>query len=261
MVLDPFPKEVELEVVDVSCAGRENGQVQVVNKEEFTNYRINEEEYLPNSSFQGLASGAYTLWARDQFGCEVEQSFVIEAPYELLIDLVNELRIDYGIPLMIEYEVLNGSAPYSFQWSTKEQNVLSCYTCENPEINAVKTDIIELEIIDQLGCVGTARSNVFILKDWKVMVPTGFTPNSDGNNDRLLVHGSPNITIKSFEVFNRWGELLFFEGDFPINDKNYGWDGFYRGKPVVSDTYLWKINALLPDGKEQSFFGNSNLIR
>ena len=53
------------------------------------------------------------------------------------------------------------------------------------------------------------------LCDITIHVPTGFTPNKDGNNDKFGVFGLEKY-IKTYElyVFNRWGEVIFRSEDF-----------------------------------------------
>ncbi|HHB51963.1 MAG TPA: T9SS type B sorting domain-containing protein, partial [Saprospiraceae bacterium] len=90
--------------------------------------------------------------------------------------------------------------------------------------------------------------------------PTGFSPNGDGFNDELLVHGYENTTITSFRVFDRWGELVYERTDFSVNDV-LGGDGDFRGKPVAAGVYIWAIEAVLPDGETTFYEGETSLLR
>ncbi len=68
------------------------------------------------------------------------------------------------------------------------------------------------------------------------IIPTGFTPNGDGKNDAWVIDNMnlfPNVEI---EVYNRWGEQLFY------SKGNYiPWMGTYNGKPVPVGTYYYVI--------------------
>ncbi len=66
-------------------------------------------------------------------------------------------------------------------------------------------------------------------------VPAFFTPNNDGFNDFWIVESTENIEITAIFVFNKYGQLL--KQLFP----NQGWDGTYNGKPMVADSYWYKI--------------------
>jgi gliding motility-associated-like protein len=62
--------------------------------------------------------------------------------------------------------------------------------------------------------------------------------------------------IKFFRVFNRWGELVF-----ETNIIAEGWNGVYKGKLQVSDTYTWTCEAVTNCGKTIMRSGNSLLLR
>ncbi|MFM9949043.1 MAG: T9SS type B sorting domain-containing protein, partial [Saprospiraceae bacterium] len=94
-----------------------------------------------------------------------------------------------------------------------------------------------------------------------VAVPTGFTPNGDGANDRLLVHGQEGTTIRTFRIYDRWGELLYEARDFEVNDDNFGWDGSFIGKMMNGGVYLWYVDAEYADGVREVFKGQTTLIR
>ena len=76
---------------------------------------------------------------------------------------------------------------------------------------------------------------------YAVYLPNTFTPNGDNKNDIFKVEGE-NIGMLnfSFEVYNRWGELIFFT-DNPYE----GWNGKDKSNSdyVQNGVYLWKVKA------------------
>jgi len=102
---------------------------------------------------------------------------------------------------------------------------------------------------------------IFVDKPKLVVVPTGFTPNNDGFNDLLIVHGKPGTTILDFQIFDRWGEMIFQDKDFPVNSLNNGWNGEFRSKQMNSGVFIWYVVALHEDGTEEVFSGQTTLIR
>jgi gliding motility-associated-like protein len=73
-------------------------------------------------------------------------------------------------------------------------------------------------------------------------LPTAFTPNDDGINDRYkpVIYG---VTEMEYEIFSRWGELLY-RGNATDN----GWDGTYQDAPVQEDAYLIYVHYTYPSG-------------
>ncbi|MCB9252929.1 MAG: PKD domain-containing protein [Flavobacteriales bacterium] len=66
----------------------------------------------------------------------------------------------------------------------------------------------------------------------RLFLPTAFTPNDDGINDRFKPI-TYNVSFMRYKIYNRWGELLH---DGNINDD--GWDGMYQGSPAQPDAYM-----------------------
>jgi len=95
------------------------------------------------------------------------------------------------------------------------------------------------------------------------MVPTGFTPNGDNNNDILIVHGkSKNIVrINEMNIYDRWGETVYQNTNFVINDTTTGWDGTFRGAEMEGGIYVWVLEVQFEDGSTDTFSGQTTLIR
>ncbi len=87
-------------------------------------------------------------------------------------------------------------------------------------------------------------------------VPSAFTPNGDGRNDRLKpVITSPHATVESFSIYNRWGQRVYSW------DKR-GWDGAFGGNPADVGTYYYILRVQhrsCPDAVEMK--GDVSLLR
>lgn len=108
------------------------------------------------------------------------------------------------------------------------------------------------------GCRDTAVNEVIVAPGNEVhppALPTGFSPNNDGNNDVLRVRGGPFESL-DFKVYNKWGDLLFRS-----REQDNGWDGTYEGKAQPTGEYVYTIDARTIDGESYSFSGNVALIR
>jgi gliding motility-associated-like protein len=87
-------------------------------------------------------------------------------------------------------------------------------------------------------------------------VPTAFTPNNDGRNDRFIPFPVGIKSYKYFRVYNRWGQLLFSS-----NILHDGWDGKFSGKDQASGVYVWMIEAITNENKVVTKKGTVTLIR
>ncbi len=92
------------------------------------------------------------------------------------------------------------------------------------------------------GCTDTAGVEVVISNEEKVVIPTAFSPNSDGVNELYYVLPF-NVENFKFQIFNRWGTMIF-ESDNP----KFTWDGSVaagpgKGQQVPEGAYLYKMEA------------------
>lgn len=85
-------------------------------------------------------------------------------------------------------------------------------------------------------------------------MPNVFSPNSDGINDVVYVHGK-DIFI-DWIIFDRWGEEIFESKDI-----SPGWDGTFKGKKMPSDVYVYRLIVTWADGAETRKKGNISLVR
>ncbi len=77
-------------------------------------------------------------------------------------------------------------------------------------------------------------------------LPEAFSPNGDGNNDffRPTPYPTTNVEILGFEIFNRWGQLVYKAED--QQDAVDGWDGNYNGAPQPRDIYIFVFSYRIP---------------
>jgi len=78
--------------------------------------------------------------------------------------------------------------------------------------------------VNNHGCMGADEIYVTVLDNCLIKVPTAFTPNNDGLNDRLKAINADLAKEFSLRVFNRFGQLVF-STSVPTN----GWDGRFKG--------------------------------
>jgi gliding motility-associated-like protein len=88
-----------------------------------------------------------------------------------------------------------------------------------------------------------------------IFVPNIFSPNGDGNNDILFVR-SEYIQSMKFQIYNRWGEMVFESKDI-----NYGWNGEYNGKRCNPAVFVWHLEATMTNGQVVQRSGNVTLVR
>lgn len=89
-----------------------------------------------------------------------------------------------------------------------------------------------------------------------IYVPRAFSPNNDGTNDLLKPILVGISTFHYFNVYNRWGNLVF-----TTQDPNQGWDGTFKGVPQPVETYLWIAEGIDENGHKVVQKGMTSLVR
>lgn len=125
-----------------------------------------------------------------------------------------------------------------------------------------QSDTVKVVGNSTLGCIDTAV--LYIKADSLipvVVMPNAFSPNGDGRNDVFepdFVNKSGYV-IKSFKVFNRWGQLVYQAA----GTRKASWNGYYYNKNVPADpgVYYYYIDVLFLDGTKTYIKGDVTIIR
>ncbi|HPB02347.1 MAG TPA: gliding motility-associated C-terminal domain-containing protein, partial [Bacteroidales bacterium] len=98
----------------------------------------------------------------------------------------------------------------------------------------------------------------------QLYIPNIFSPNADGKNDVFRVRGEGISEIKTFIIYNRWGEEVFqchTERSRSAALEDCGWDGTCRGEPAPQAVYTYYVEAALLNGETVVKRGNVTLVR
>jgi gliding motility-associated-like protein len=105
------------------------------------------------------------------------------------------------------------------------------------------------------GCIAYDTIDVIIDPETAIDVPNAFAP-GNGPNAELKVVKKGVATLKSFCIFNRWGEKVF-----ETLDIEKGWDGRVNGVPQPMGVYVYFVEAYTGNGKRFYKQGNITLLR
>lgn len=155
---------------------------------------------------------------------------------------------------------LVGSDFVSYEWSYDP--TLSCTQCPTPTATPITTTTYTVSGVSDWGCHDSDKVTITVLCDQsQAFVPNSFTPNGDGENDVFYPRGTGIAKIKSFRVYDRWGELVFERTGININDEQNGWDGTYKGAALSPDVYVYVIEVICQTGEQLNLKGDITIIR
>ena len=202
----------------------------------------------------------HRLVIRDEKGCEISEDFLIPGKQRMELEVGENQRIKYGERLHFD-PVATPTAGIVFEWSPAEG--LSCTDCLNPVAEPHETTTYTLKMNDADGCTLEDALKIEVYKSRDVYIPNAFSPNYDGFNDLFCPYGGFEVvSVKSFQIFDRWGGLLYDnQTAFPLDDVKSGWDGSSENKPLDTGAYLYQMNIEFIDGEVVLFAGEINLMR
>ncbi|MEL7162042.1 MAG: gliding motility-associated C-terminal domain-containing protein, partial [Bacteroidota bacterium] len=215
------------------------------------------------SGVRGLPQGTNVLVVTDALGCELRDTFQIFDTGEFTgraDDVI--IRLGEEAELGVQTNRGNG-ALVQWVWSNLP-DTLSCLDCPNPVVNSLESFIALASVTDTNGCVVDIRQNVFVEERSLVYIPTAFSPlNGDGVNDVLTVFGDAEFVeiVSNFQIFDRWGNRVFGNTDFTVNDVSAGWDGTNRGMSSPPAVYAYTTTVRYYDGTEETIQGSFTLVR
>jgi gliding motility-associated-like protein len=198
---------------------------------------------------------AYVLAASDTRGCPKQgrDTVIVNVLPDISAFAGRDTVVVVGQPLQLQ-----ATGGNSYQWvpstGLSSPNVANPVAVYNASIENIRYKVI---VSNEEGCADSAFVNVRVFKTKPtVFVPTAFTPNGDGRNDRLMAVAVGFKQVEYFKVYNRWGELVYSSGA-----NGPGWDGKINGQVQVSSTYVWIIKAIDYTGGAYFEKGLTTLIR
>ena len=200
------------------------------------------------------SSGNYTvgLIATNAFGSDtlIISNFINVADTPNVVKAFGDTLIKIGHTTPI---YATGATTY--YWSP-DNGSLACSTCSNTIAQPTVTTQYIVTGYNSPYCYrrDTITVNIDNVCD-DFFVPNVFSPNGDGLNETVNVHG---LCISTFnlQLYNRWGEKVF-----ETTDKTIGWDGTFKGKPLDTSVFMYKVNGVTLDGKPFLIKGNVTLLR
>jgi gliding motility-associated-like protein len=135
---------------------------------------------------------------------------------------------------------------------------LSNGSVKNPEARLSQQQDYRIAITTTAGCTTTDSLLVRVFRENDIMVPEGFSPNSDGQNDKLYPFLIGIRQMNMFRVYDRWGNLIY---DNKLATSSTGWDGFFKGSPLPAGPYVWMSEGVDVDDKVIRRTGTVMLIK
>ncbi|MCK7555585.1 PKD domain-containing protein [Chitinophaga sedimenti] len=214
-------------------------------------------------------AGIYTITVTSpQTGCSVSTDTTIRiGDYPVVKFAQDTLILPTGTLLPLEPQIMNSSAPgvlpiASYKWTPAQDLTCNDAVCSAP-VAHIKNDICyNVLVTNVFGCSASDDICVRVFcKNSQVFIPNAFAPNGNVPENRILMVRASGISaIKSFRVFNRWGQLMYERNNFAPNSPQFGWDGMVKGRKADVGVYVYTVEVVCENGVPYSYKGNVTLF-
>lgn len=218
-------------------------------------YSINNSPFQPDSVFSNLQEGTYKISIMDTLGCLTDSLITLKAPEIPSIDLGPDLEVLKGEQVFLDARITGSYT--SLYWSSPLP--LSCDNCPDPGLLALQNIKLFCTIINADGCIATDSLRIRIFEQ-KVFAPNVFSPNGDQINDFFTLFGNVK-EIRLLEIYDRWGNRVFFKEHFEGNKAELGWNGRFQDENVLPGTFVYRALVAFEKGQELLLHGDVTLIR
>lgn len=219
-----------------------------------------------------LATTNYTVYGTNSANCFTPAG----SSASLIIGVGDTLHVSLGLDTVH----LQGGSQYTFtpsynspvaiwHWMPSAEFGANSIYNANPTISVKGNTCYSLEAVSDYGCKAyDTLCIVSFCQASQVFIPNAFTPDGDGINDYFYVSASGIKSVKTFRVFNRWGQVVFERSNFtPDPYKSLTpnaltrWDGKYRSVVSPTDVYVYTCEVECVNGTLFTYTGNVSLIK
>lgn len=201
---------------------------------------------------------------RDKNGCDTTLQATLEQPEALQAQL--QANIDGDPPTLpigqsAELSLLVSKPLSSITNIIWTPDSIGCQSCTSVIVQPNISTTYSVKVTDINGCTVTANLLLFVQQTQRVFIPSAFSPNGDGINDKFYINAGQEITkLLSLRVFNRWGNLMYNVTNAVPNDPDFGWDGTLNGHRVANGVYVYYAELERSDGQTVVVKGEVTLL-
>lgn len=230
-ITEPMQWNVKTISKNIDCYGNKTGSItiEVENTEDSIFYSINNIDFQKTNTFNHLGAGDYKITVKNHNNCTEYTEACLLQPEQLkvkpAVSPTNCESLENGT---IRLDISGGTEPYSILWETGDT---TSFMQNLPEgwYSAIVQDANKCAVVDSFM--------VEVAYDECIDVPSAFSPNNDGINDKWIIRSLQFYPDATVQVYNRHGRCIY-------TSKGYHtpWNGTVNGGELPAGTYYYSIS-------------------
>ena len=211
-------------------------------------------------------AGSYVLSVQDlATGCMSFDTVVIsENEDDLVLDLSTDTYLEIEQGENLELEVFYNRSDNDIQfvnWSGDAS--INCINCAAVSVSPNSDVTYTVEVMDLNNCVEVRTITVKVnQRTPRVYLPNIFQPGLQGNEAFQIFDNETIDEVISFEVFDRWGQVIHTVYNLDAGDDIILWDGKSNGVDAEAGVYVYRMNLLyLQDDDTELIVGTLTLLK
>jgi len=164
--------------------------------------------------------------------CRIASNYVVIKVHEKPIVNAGADRIIFNGENVNLQGVVSGESPV-FYWDPPGN--LSNINILDPIASPASEQKYSLYATSAFGCKNQDEMTIKVVAG--IFIPTAFTPNNDGKNDKWRIPFLDPMLGATVRVYNRYGQLVY-----QTIGKTVEWDGTFGGQLQATGTYVYYIS-------------------
>jgi hypothetical protein len=259
---EPRALEANIAIIGEDCFGKHNASILIENLQGgLPEYQI----FFGNTDISGttelndLPPGTYNIKILDKNDCELIYSAILPVGRAIDLEIGRDTAIFTGDTIVLNIESMEQLDTLLFTPEDFAQML-------NPDkalFFPMGGTFFKLIAIDENGCIGLDSIYIRVKKERTHYAPNVFTPEGQlPENQHFTLFTDDGVAqVKQFQIFDRYGELVFLKEDLSLNQPFEGWDGLVGKKKAAQGLYVWSAMIIYTDGRKKLEKGDVLLLR
>ncbi len=178
------------------------------------------------------------------------------------IDVYNTpfFAIHQGEEVILMPVINNEDDSLTILWIDSLSTTLTCYDCASPTAKPLESIRYNLRVNNEF-CMDSQYIKFVVDQSRRIYYPNIISINNTSVNSIFHFQSPDYGIVKSFSVYNRWGNKNFSTTNMSLNDAQSGWDGKINNQYPDPGVYVWLAEVEFIDGEKIFYSDDITIIK